>query len=353
MRAPITDSHTRAGQAMAVRSSKGPLQVFLLADEAQTGAMPHDIYDFSFWTACFDSSRSPIPPAGLPETYFVFRDVMQLAWRSPSARSLIRFAAERAWSMTCHPMDDGAYVLDTDARQLVLNDHGLRHDALLASGYFRHTFVLALLRGLRDIWHMECRQPHMKGLRVEDVLLLERVRTADCDVVAQLIAWELRGDGAPELWRHLIGSPEGDMALAFMRRLERDPAATFDSAALIYSFREWFGETARVDACDHLALDTIDADLNDPDLSGLYGSQRVSAAFIESLSRLPDRTCYLNDYGDVILKDPVFAGLNSDVNQAHYMQIRRDLECVRIGPVAFRDRDLARKIFPEDAEEVV
>ena len=70
----------------------------------------------------------------------------------------------------------------------------------------------------------------------EAILMLERVRAADCHVLAILVAWELRGEGHNHLWRHLIGSEAGDMAMAFSKYLERDPAALFGGGALAAAF---------------------------------------------------------------------------------------------------------------------
>ena len=283
----------------------------------------------------------------------LFTPLLEALDASPTARSIVSFAAHRGWSLDLGEIEGGAYQLDIDAQILRINSYGLRPAATAASGYFRHTMILSLVRGLRDIWHLECRQPHYRGLSIESILLLERVRTADCDVIALLAAWELRGAGQTDIWRHLIGSPEGDMALVFGRMLEYEPGAHFSgtggaSHALTNAFARWFEDPLRISACDHASLEAMDEEILEGRHKEIYGREPVSAFFIESLSRLPDRSYYLEGYGREILKNPAFSGLDDDVNQAHFLQINRDLNSTVAGGVAFRDARLARVIFPEE-----
>ncbi len=285
--------------------------------------------DYSYECALFDD---------------IFSDLMD----SPMARSLINFAAEQEWSIYVEPLNDAAYDLDDEHKVLLLNNYNLKLPTFEKSGFFRHALILSLVKGLRDIWHIECRQPYEHGLTIESVLLLERVRAADCDVIALLTAWELRGEGMPEIWRHLLGAPEGDMALRFTEALEREPQKHFNNSALIEAFHGWFDNAERVGACDHQTLDMIDCMVEESRETGLYGHKKAKPQFIESLSRLPDRTFYLQDYGFGISKDPHFAGLEDDVNQAYYLQIKHEMETTHAGGIYFRDSKLAAKIFPDD-----
>lgn len=279
--------------------------------------------------------------------YAIYDDIFDMLWDSPTARSLINFAASQKWRLCLEPIEDAAYDLDYDWKVLSINNYNLKLPTFEKTGYFRHTLVLALLKGLRDIWHIECRQPYEHGLSIESILMLERVRTADCDVIALLSAWELRGEGIPEIWRHIIGAPEGDMAMRFTKALERDPGRLFDGSAPIEAFHEWFENKERIAACDHQTLSMIDYYLEEAKETGLYAKKRPKHQFIESLSRLPDKSHYLRGYGFAISKDPHFSGMEDEVNQAYYLQIKRELESTTIGAVAFRDAELAAKIFPE------
>lgn len=299
------------------------------------------LFDIAAWIENRNSNSSSYE-------YKMYDDVLSLLWDSPTARSLINFAAEKQWRINMEQLEDAAYDLDHDWQILSLNNFNLKFSSFEKTGYFRHTLLLALIKGLRDIWHIECRQPYEHGLSIESVLLLERVRAADCDVIALLTAWELRSEGNPEIWRHIIGAPEGDMALSFSRALEREPGRFFDGSAPVEAFHQWFENRERVAACDHQTLDMIDYHLSDARESGLYAKKRPKPQYVESLSRLPDKSHYLRTFGFAILKDPHFSGLEDEVNQAYYLQIKREMDSTTIGAVAFRDAELAAKIFPQD-----
>ncbi|MCB9963620.1 MAG: hypothetical protein H6855_01115 [Rhodospirillales bacterium] len=277
----------------------------------------------------------------------IYNKILCQLYESPAARSLINFAVRRDWSIDMRSLEDAAYDLGPDAQVLILNDYHLKIRTFEKPGYFRHTLMLALVKGLRDIWHMECRQPYKAGLTLDSVLLLERIRAADCDVLSLMVAWELRGAGFPEVWRHLIGAPEGDIAMRFARTLERHPEKLFDGTALIEAFYQWFECHVRVGACDHQTLESIDDTLDVAREAELYGPSRPAFEFIESLSRLPDRSCYLAGYGEELSSNPLFAGMNDELNQLHYLQIQKELQSVTIGAVSFRDAALAARIFPD------
>jgi hypothetical protein len=279
--------------------------------------------------------------------FILFDDLLAQLYESPTARSLINFASQKDWSLSMQSLEDGAFDLDPERRILSLNNYNLRLPVFEKPAYFRQSLILSLVKGLRDIWHLECRQPYEAGLSVESVLFLERVRAADCDVIALLVAWELRGEGVPEIWRHLIGTAEGDMAMRFSQTLESAPSKTFDGSALIEAFHEWFASPVRVAAIDHLTLEMIDGMLEDKSACRKFGTKRPTIDFIESLSRLADRNQYLRGFGSNLLNDPHFSGLQDDVNQAHFLQIRREMDSVTVNGVSFRSAALARKIFPE------
>ena len=91
-------------------------------------------------------------------------------------------------------------------------------------------------------------------------------------------------------------------------------------------------------------LDIIMAEREDADM--VFGNERLTRIKLETLSCLPDRTAYLQGKGSEILADPLYAGMQSMVNQAHLMQIIHDIQVTRVQNVPFRDSNLAQKIFP-------
>lgn len=278
------------------------------------------------------------------------RDV--LAWcagmasESPTAASLLSDAADRGWVFGLSDLSSGGFDLDVPAKICRIDHHALTPAALARSAYFRNAVLLTFIRALRDIWHEEHTGAFERDCTPESVLMLERIRAADGDTVAVFCGWELRGAGYSDIWRHLIGSEEGDMAMIFSRFLERDPSALFNGTAMAYAFRQWYADEIRVNACDHDTLQYLDAVLEQAGDRNPFGADRARAEKAESLSDLPDGARYLEGLGEAVLTDPFFAGLGDEINQAHLLHLKYDLEVVMVGNVPFRDSKLARRIFP-------
>lgn len=286
----------------------------------------------------------------LPESFETGHDILvwcaALMAESPAASRLWLDAQNDGWSVGIADLHSAGFHLDIPNKQILLDHFSLTPQALGRSAYFRNTLLITLVRALRDIWHERRLVPFESEYGPEDVLMLERVRSADCDAVTVLAVWELRGAGYADIWRHLIGSAEGDMALIFTRFLERDPTALFDGSALTHAFRQWYADETRVDGCDHETLETLDDVLLGSGETRPFGEKHLEAAALESLATLPDGTCYLAGLGDTILHDPFFAGLRDEINQTHLFQLMYDMEVTMVNNVPFRDRSLARKFFP-------
>lgn len=270
---------------------------------------------------------------------------------SPTAGRLLEEAAARGWAIGTADLHSGGFYLDTEQRHILLDHFSMRPALLGRSVYFRNAFVTTLVRALRDIWHEHRINSYELECKPEHVLMLERIRAADCDTVTIQAGWELRGAGFTDIWRHILGSEEGDMALVFTRYLERDPGALFDGSALACTFRQWYADGARVDSCDHHTLENLDSILMEAETRNPFGAKDLAAGEVEKMACLPDATCYLAGLGRTVLADPVFAGLGDAVNQTHFFQLIYDTEVTMVNNVPFRDSKLARRIFP-DAENI-
>ncbi len=265
---------------------------------------------------------------------------------SPTTRLMLREAADHGWKVGLANLEKLDFHLDVPERMIVLHDNGLDPAALARSQHFRNGLLVSMIRALRDVWHEKRHGGFDEEYDVESILLLERVRAADCDVIAVLAGWELRGEGHGDLWRHLIGSGEGDIALVFSGYLERDPSALFSLRAMHAAFRQWFQDEARVNACDHETLEYMDSVLKYAEGEQAFGKKRVGKICVELLSCLPDKTAYLRGQGHEILQGPDYAGLADPINQSHFLQLERDARAIRVQGVPFRDAGLAAKIFP-------
>ena len=94
-------------------------------------------------------------------------------------------------------------------------------------------------------------------------------------------------------------------------------------------------------------LEILDGLLLASESGAPFGSTDVKPETVEARSQLPDGIRYLAGLGRTVLADPVFAGLGDPVNQSHLFQLMCDLESTTVNNVAFRDKSLASRIFPE------
>lgn len=269
---------------------------------------------------------------------------------SPAARKMIEEAARNGWQIALESLSGPDFHLDVPEKLIVIDNNNMLHSALVRSEYFRNNILVSAIRALRDVWQEKRHGAFDETYGPENVLTLERVRAADMDVMAVLCAWELRSEGFTGLWRHMIGGQDGDIALRYSTTLERSPVTAYNGAALKAAFVQWFRDEIRVKDCDHETLSMLDEILHEHEgQQGIFGSKRLHAVGVEVLSCLPDKTAYLQGFGPEILKDPLFAGMNDEINQAHLMQILHDLRAVRVHGIPFRSASLAAKIFPNGA----
>lgn len=304
----------------------------------------------------FDLTRAPVAGttrdiASLPALFTTDEDIF--TWcqavlnHSPAARVLLHDATAHGWRFGTADLHGGGYYMDADNREILLDHFSMNPAALGRSLYFRNAFLTAFIRALRDIAHEENNTVAGPHYTPEHILMRERVRAADCDTLVILSVWELRCAGFADIWRHLLGSEEGDMAMIFTRYLERDPSAFFDGSALAYAFRQWYADQARVDTVDHATLEMLDDVLMQSDALNPFGHREMQDNDIEALSALPDGTRYLAGLGRTIMADPFFAGMNDPINQTHLFHLMYDTEVTMVNNVPFRDGRLARKIFPK------
>ncbi len=267
---------------------------------------------------------------------------------SPTARMMLKEAMAVGWEMGLADLRGHDFHLDVPDKIIMLDNNGLLPTALGNSEYFRNILLVSMVRALRDMWQ-EKRHGGFEKYDLEAILMLERARAADCDALSVLVAWEMRSEGYAQLWRHIIGTQEGDMALSFSQYLEKDPSSLFSGKALAAAFRQWYQSEERVNACDHETLEYLDSLVLAYGGDNPFGDMELTPVGLELISCLPDKTAYLQRQGREILSDPLYAGLRDAINQSHFMHIMRDLKLTYVHGIGFRDPGLAEKIFPGGA----
>ena len=283
-----------------------------------------------------------------------FSDEDALIWvcnilkTSRTASIMLEEATAANWYIALKDLDDSEYVMDVEERQILLGNNDFSGNTLARSEYFLNGILTNMIKVLRDIWQEKRHGGFDEDYGPEDVVLMERVRAADLDVMSILVAWELREAGYNKGWSHIMGSDKSDMAMVFSGCMEGKKSSQRNlRPALLATFEQWFSETQRINECDRDTLEYLDEVLQTQDVINPFGDKNPSKRDVEKLSKLPNKRDYLQGQGARILKDEVFSTIPYDVNEVHLKQIMRDIDTIRVGNVAFRDSELARKFFPD------
>lgn len=263
---------------------------------------------------------------------------------SPVATALLDNAMAQGWNICLEETGADTHLLYIEDRDIVLDKNGLDATAIIKSPYFRNNLLINLIASLRDIWHETNIGDMIFDYSPEDILMLERIKAADITTTTVHVCWELRSAGFSEIWRYMLGSQQGDMAMAYARRLEKEALSMFNGNALSDAFYNWFENESRVNPCDHDTLEMIDDYIQEN--HHLSATKKLNGSFIGLLTSLPNGTSYLQEHGHDILQNPHFAGCKNEINQAHLFHIMYDMKVHRVCGVPFRDEELARKIFP-------
>ncbi|MCC7305049.1 MAG: hypothetical protein IT558_02195 [Alphaproteobacteria bacterium] len=320
----------------------------------------HNIY-----TEALPAEENPLPEIMAPEdlceswgaeelaaslytlTFESGHDVLAYSLQSLMLGRTMRALAEEAireeWEFGLADLQGRDFFIDVPSKKIILGNFGLSPEVFSRSPYFQHSLMSAMARSLRDVWHEKRHGGFEVEFTPESVLMLERVRAADCDVTALQAAWELRAEGYEGLWRHITAAEESDLAQVYVATLEREFRSYPVHKALAAAFIQWYRGEGRVTARDHETLEYLDEGIRAGDR---FGKRKATAADVEILSCLPDRTAYLQGEGAEILRGPLFAGLSDPINQSHFLQLTRDIGTVHVQGVTFRDAGLAKKIFP-------
>lgn len=258
---------------------------------------------------------------------------------------------DEEWSIRLEHISDNDYALDIESKILSIDNSGLMPDALARSVYFRQCIRHNILRGLREVWHIENFQDDYDSFAPDSLLKYERIRSADVECMALLCIYEMHlCEEQSRLWQHLLSSDAGDMAIAFSRFLERGPFTHNKlELALQQAFKQWYSDRNRVDSCDHRTLEEIDNILLWDKHSVTQRCKALTPSKISDItSRQQGQGSYIGDLKIRLMRHPAFSVIADPVNQVHLAHIMRDIESVAKGDVYFRSQSLADKIFPED-----
>jgi len=259
--------------------------------------------------------------------------------QSPTLSALTDELDLEEWGFVVSRDSTHSYKIDIENDVVVL-------PSLMKKTHSRHNLLLNTIRALRDMWYEDNHFDLYETLQLEEWLKWERLRAADIETFTVMVAWELRIAGERDLWRALMGSDIGDMAMVFQAIDEQQGDITSYDVPLLHSFRQWFMAEDRINDTDSATLAIIDHTVLNQMLQEPFGEERLCGDDIEMRITLPNEKPYLENM-EHLLNDPEFCAIPNDINQTHFFHIMNDLETVNMSGVRFRDKDLAKKIFPD------
>lgn len=294
---------------------------------------------------------------------------MSLIQKSPLAQMMLDDLEDHGWAITLTQAqvqpesqaeiqaENQAYSIDHDQREIVIYHFGAHAQDIRQCDDTYCQIFMNILRAMRDAWQdMRLNYDH-HAYHPESILMIEKLRAADSDIVALLCAQEIDSATQDESQNDLLFieymAQKNDRAIAIYFQPQSDinapstPTIARHKIMAAMAFQTWFKDTARVNMVEHDILSLIDDHLAENQNGNAFGQTRINAMDITRIGCLPDGTSYLAGISDDIINNPNFVGLNDPINQAHYFHIIRDMNAVMVGGVPFRSEKLAALIFPD------
>lgn len=251
---------------------------------------------------------------------------------SPLFQQLLRDVDMDSWSFEASTDGNNSYDIDLDEGVVMLPVRAKQTSS-------QHVVLLNTVRALRDVWYEDHHFDLCETLRPDEILKWERIRSADIETFTIAVAWELRIAGNQDVWRALMGTDSGDMAMIFQAIMETQNGTDARSIAMLHAFRQWSMGENRINDTDSITLSSIDEFILDREEQVPFGEGRLSPKDLEA------RLSYLKGTQNM-LASPEFCALPSDINETHLFHIMNDIETVQVQGIRFRDKDLAVKLFP-------
>ena len=260
--------------------------------------------------------------------------------QSPTLSALMQDIDIEEWAFSVSRGATNSYKIDVEEDVVIL-------PSLMKKIQSRHNLVLNTIRALRDIWYEDNHFDLYESLNPEEWLKWEKIRSADIESFTVLVSWELRIAGERDLWRTLMASEIGDMAMIFQAIDESQAGLESHITPLLHAFRQWYMVSSRVNDTDSATLAAIDETITHNTLAEPFGHERLEATDVQDRICLPSGDQYLLDVENM-LSNPDFCAIPDEINQTHFFHIMTDLETVQVSGVRFRDKALAALIFPQN-----
>ena len=249
------------------------------------------------------------------------QNVMRILDQSSLGKSMLQAACENGVSVGLDALLEPSSSFFYPSQNHI--DLGYQPDLLQKTEKGLGRYLVSFTGALRRAWH------HHEGFALDLSLnpqgFVEQFRMAEADSEAVIlqVAWDLRAQGAAFLWRHLLSGANGDIALIFEKTILENPRNGFNGVALKAAFNQWFAESERMIASDHLALELIDMALVQPEFYRRLGVRNVRREEMQRTGLLPGGRNYL---AGCLFTSVWYQGQTCDINRTHLRHIELDIK---------------------------
>lgn len=220
--------------------------------------------------------------------------------------------------------------------------------------------VLLLVQELRHFWqdsHGACINP--LSLHPDQAVLINRAQKADLAVAIVRCAWEMKLQGAQEIWTRIENSSMSDLGRALAREALSDFRSLNNGKASSAVFETWFlSERCRNE--DKALIQSMLADYRGYVFNSDNMQPQISIELICKLGEQPFGKNYLASYAHVIPNDTLFTEVRDRSNanflwfikfEQTFQETEQELQSSELIKMAGVDQSENKNIFEDNQNE--
>lgn len=216
--------------------------------------------------------------------------VVDILSHSPTALALMQYLEKTDIRLSVLSKEGMESVFDVEQEAIYLSDFSnlSERESILAG-------LINLTHQLRRVWqYYEYHQAH-ESLSLKDYIHAYRGEEADADSISVLIAWELRQAGQNDLWRWWISSKDGDIALAFLEKMNDDLINQYNGVALKAAYDAWYADFDRLSRSDENAMIAKGVEYSVwGEKARIKTSNDFDSSFVKDISKFDDMTIHFD-----------------------------------------------------------
>lgn len=250
----------------------------------------------------FFENKTDILSSKPKSSEYTCQDIVALMNKTSVGTTLHSFAAEHGITFKNSNHVSNVFY-DRDNKTILINTKISKTYALLGA-----------VKALRQVFlHKNGLLIHPLNFHPDDAILLNRLMSADLQVIQCRFAWELKLQGETKPWEDLMSSVCHDLAASFAREAISDFRSLTNGKASLACLENWF-LSGRCKATDKVLIQSMLADHNGLVFDHPETSKTASYEIIASLGEMPNGKNYLSTIIHQISEDPLYTEVRDRSN---------------------------------------